>query len=202
MREKMPKILLASNNSGKLREASAILAPYGLEVISPKSLDIYLEVAETGNTYLENASLKAHAFWLAARVPCLADDSGLEVSALDGAPGVFSHRFTGSEQNTDAERCQFLIEKLRPFLPPWKAAFHCYMAFYDGAVMETSHGTCKGEISAEPKGNLGFGYDPIFKLEGYPLTMAEVGEGLKNSVSHRADALNKLLPFLKRYFRL
>lgn len=198
----MVKILLASNNSGKLREARAILAASSLEVISPLSLGISLEVPEIGHTYLENATLKAKAFFDATHLPCLADDSGLEVEALNGAPGVFSHRFSGSELHTDAERCNYLIEKLQPFPKPWKAAFHCFTVFYDGEILESSHGICRGEINETPKGHHGFGYDPIFKLEGYSLTMAEAGETLKNSVSHRADALNKLKPFLKYYFKL
>lgn len=202
MRAKMTKILFASNNTGKLREAKAILEPYGLDIISPASLGINLEVDETGLTYLENASLKAKVFYTAARVPCIADDSGLEVEALHGAPGVFSHRFAGSALNTDIERCQFLLDKLRPIPKPWKASFHCYAVFYDGKLTEYSHGTCDGEIVDEAKGAQGFGYDPIFRLEGYPLTMAEAGEDLKNSISHRADALKKLLPFLKDYFSL
>ena len=198
----MPKILLASNNLGKLREARAILAPFGLDVISAASLGLDLEVPETGRTYLENATLKARAFYEATRVPSLADDSGLEVDALGGAPGVYSHRFAGSEHNTDAERYRFLLEKLKSFPKPWKASFHCYAVFYDGKILKSSHGICKGEISDSPKGDQGFGYDPIFKLESYPLTMAEVSEELKNSVSHRADAFKKLVPFLQKYFNL
>ncbi len=198
----MPKILLASNNLGKLREARAILAVSGLEVVSPDSLGIDLDVPETGQTYLENATLKAKAFYEATHMPCLADDSGLEVDALGGAPGIFSHRFAGLQIITDAERCRFLLEKLQPYPKPWKAAFHCFAVFFDGAVLESSHGICKGEISDVPKGDQGFGYDPIFKLETYPLTMAEAGEDLKNSISHRADALKKLIPFLKYYFNL
>ncbi|HSN93552.1 MAG TPA: RdgB/HAM1 family non-canonical purine NTP pyrophosphatase [Anaerolineaceae bacterium] len=198
----MSKILFASNNPGKLREAKAILEPYGFVIISPESLGIDLEVAETGLTYLENATLKAKAFYFAANIPCIADDSGLEVEALQGAPGVFSHRFAGSVTKTDAERCQYLLEKLRPFSRPWKAAFHCYAVFYDGVETKHSHGICEGEIVEEAKGSQGFGYDPIFRLEGYPLTMAEAGEDLKNRVSHRADALKKLIPFLNAYFHL
>ena len=197
----MVKILLASNNSGKLREARAILAASGLEVVSPSSLGVSLDVAENGKTYLENATLKAKAFFDATHVPCLADDSGLEVEALNGAPGVFSHRFSGSELHTDAERCQYLINKLQPYPKPWKAAFHCVTVFFDGEILESSHGICRGEISETPKGHHGFGYDPIFLLEGYPLTMAEAGESLKNNVSHRADALRKMLPFLANYFK-
>lgn len=197
----MTKILLASNNKGKLREAKAILAPFGFDIISPSSINVSLDVPETGETYLENATLKAKAFFEATHVPCLADDSGLEVEALNGAPGVFSHRFSGSEFHTDAQRCKYLIEKLQPHPKPWKAAFHCFTVFFDGRTLDYSHGICKGEISDLPKGSKGFGYDPIFKLESYPLTMAEAGEELKNSVSHRADALKKILPFLKAYFQ-
>ena len=198
----MTKILFASNNPGKLREAKAILEAFSLQVISPESLGIDLEVAEIGQSYLENATLKAKAFYLAGGVPCIADDSGLEVKALLGAPGVFSHRFAGSERNTDGERCQFLLEKLKPYPKPWDAAFHCYAVFFDGKVSEHSHGICEGEITDSPRGTHGFGYDPIFNLKGYPLTMAEAGEDLKNSISHRADALKKLIPFLKTYFSL
>lgn len=195
----MTKILFASNNTGKLREAKAILGPYGFEVISPLSLGINLDVPETGQTYLENAMLKAQAFYLEAGLPCIADDSGLEVEVLQGAPGIHSHRFAGSEANTDAERCQFLLEKLQAFPKPWQATFHCYAVFYDGLQTQFSHGICEGEIVDQPKGSRGFGYDPIFRLQDYPLTMAEADEDLKNSISHRADALKKLIPFLKNY---
>ncbi|MEA4810942.1 MAG: RdgB/HAM1 family non-canonical purine NTP pyrophosphatase [Anaerolineaceae bacterium] len=196
----MTKILFASNNSGKLREAKAILEVYGLEIISPKEIGISLEVKETGTSYLENAVLKAEAFYRAAGIACIADDSGLEVDALSGAPGVYSHRFAGSEAKSDEERCRFLIEKLRGFAKPWQATFHCVIAFFDKELITSSHGICRGEIVDNPKGLMGFGYDPVFRLSGYPLTMAEAGESLKNRVSHRADALRQLAPLLKDYF--
>ena len=175
-------LILASNNAGKLREMREILEPFGLEVRSQKEAGFTAEVAETGTTFQENAIIKAKAVQEALHCAVLADDSGLMIDALDGAPGVYSHRFAG-EQATDEDRCNLVLEKLQGVPDEQRTArFVCAICYL----------TADGE---EPKGENGFGYDPVFVVGNK--TMAEMTEAEKNAISHRGKALAALQAYLK-----
>lgn len=191
----MNKIVIASNNAGKLREIREILKPFGLDAISQREAGFLEEVEETGTTFSENAALKANAVYQALHCAVIADDSGLLVDALNGAPGVYSHRFAG-EGATDADRCAKLLELLAD-TPSEKrtARFQCVLCYLDEQGKETLFcGVCEGKIGTAPKGENGFGYDPIFCVDGK--TMAEMTNAEKNQISHRGKALEQL----KQYF--
>lgn len=196
----MPKsILLASNNPGKLREMQALLENLDVELLTPAQAGLQLEVAEDGATYAENAALKAKAFARAGGMLALADDSGLEVDALGGAPGLFSARYAPQPGATDADRRAYLIQKLRGLPMPWRAHFHCTVAIgLPGGQIELAEGDCPGEIIPVERGSDGFGYDPIFLLSELGRTMAELGMEEKNQLSHRARAIKAAIPILLR----
>ncbi len=198
------RILLASSNPGKIIEIQAVLSDLPLELILPEEIGLRLEVDETGASYAENAALKARAYWQASGMVSLADDSGLEVDALDGAPGLRSNRFTSKPGAKDADRRAFLLEKLRgipvpPGCPGWPARFRCAVAIADlhGRV-HYAEGQCPGFIIREERGAHGFGYDPLFYIPKYGGTMAELGPEIKNRISHRARALQAARPILER----
>ena len=196
----MKKIVIASNNAGKLREIRAILAPFGLDAVSQKEAGFDAEVEETGTTFAENAALKAHAVHEALHCAVIADDSGLLVDALDGAPGVYSHRFAG-ENATDAQRCEKLLELLKD-TPAEKrtARFQCVLCYVNAAGEEQFFsGVCEGVIGTSPRGENGFGYDPIFYVPRFDKTTAELTEEEKNQVSHRGKALQLMKAELKKY---
>ena len=189
-------LILASNNAGKLREMREILESFGLEVRSQKEAGFTAEVAETGTTFLENAIIKAKAVQEALHCAVLADDSGLMIDALDGAPGVYSHRFAG-EQATDEDRCNLVLEKLHGVPTEQRTArFVCAICYLtaDGE-QHCFAGVCEGIIGTEPKGENGFGYDPVFVVGNK--TMAEMTEAEKNAISHRGKALAALQAYLK-----
>ena len=189
-------LILASNNAGKLREMREILEPFGLEVRSQKEVGFTVEVAETGTTFQENAIIKAKAVQEALHCAVLADDSGLMIDALDGAPGVYSHRFAG-EQATDEDRCNLVLEKLQGVPTEQRTArFVCAICYLtaDGE-QHCFAGVCEGIIGTEPKGENGFGYDPVFVVGNK--TMAEMTEAEKNAISHRGKALAALQAYLK-----
>ncbi len=208
----MPKLLIATGNKGKVRELEALLESLDLELVMPKDLGLALEVEETGSTYAENAALKARAFAQASGLVSLADDSGLEVDALGGAPGLYSARYgapippfsekKGGEKEggrpTDADRRAYLLHNLRAHPRPWTARFHATIAIAapDGRV-RFAEGVCPGEIIPEERGAGGFGYDPIFMLAGSGKTMAELGMDEKNRLSHRARAVQAAVPILE-----
>lgn len=197
----MKKLLLASNNKGKLRELRAILAELPLEIVTPADIGLNLEVDEDGATYAENAVKKALAFQRASGLTCLADDSGLEVDALGGAPGLYSARYSSKPGATDADRRAFLLQNLADKPRPWMARFRATVAIAgsDGSV-QIAEGTCPGEIIPEERGIGGFGYDPIFLLDGLTQTMAELPEETKNRLSHRARAVQAARPILLGMF--
>lgn len=185
----MTKLLLATNNAGKISELRELLAGVPFDLISPSEIGLALAVAETGRTYATNARLKARAFAQASGLISLADDSGLEVEALGGAPGVMSARYAGTNA-TDEKRISFLLEKLQGVPQNERSArFRCVIALAspDGAVRLVS-GSCRGIIAAEPQGKHGFGYDPVFYFPKLGKTMAELSPELKNVISHRARA--------------
>jgi XTP/dITP diphosphohydrolase len=186
----MKTLLIATNNPGKIAEITVILTPLPLKLITPEELGLTLTVPEDAQSYFENAYKKAVAFAQATGLPTLADDSGLEVEVLGGAPGVHSHRYLTDPSATDEQRCQALLNELSAYPHPWKAAFHCEVVLCDAnELVLRSHGICPGEITPEFRGENGFGYDPIFLVEGTLQTMAELTDEQKNRISHRAKAL-------------
>jgi len=198
-----PKLLIATSNPGKIKEIEAILSPLNLKITTPKDLDLNLRVAETGTTYLENALLKARAYHQAAGLPVLVDDSGLELDALDGAPGLHSARFSPKENANDADRRAYLLEKLSDKTQPWYAHFHCTAVLLLSSDNYTKKvGRCQGWIIPKERGNTGFGYDPVFYIPEYGATMAELGPDIKNKISHRAKALIALMPAIIRLIEL
>ena len=192
----MLQLLIATNNRGKLHELLPLLGDLPIHLVTPHALGLPLEVEETGTTYAENARLKAAAFAQASGLLTLADDSGLEVDALGGAPGVYSARYAG-EGASDADRRARLIHALRAVPAPRPARFRCVMAIAEPSVaMHCFEGVCEGEIILEERGAHGFGYDPLFFLPEHGCTMAELPSAVKNQVSHRARAAQAALPYL------
>ena len=193
-------LLLASNNAGKLREVRALLAD--LRVVSPADLDIDLEVEETGQTFAANAELKARAYAAASGYIALADDSGLEVDALGGTPGVRSARY-GAPDLDDEGRYLHLLSELQSYPEPSQriARFRCAISAIspDGRQCR-AEGTCEGLIAQSPTGSNGFGYDPVFFVPDHNATMAQLDAATKNSFSHRGQALAAVIPLLKSTF--
>jgi XTP/dITP diphosphohydrolase len=186
----MKKMLLASNNVGKQREIQSLLDGLDIELITPDNLSLHLEVLEDGTTYAENAARKAMAFARASGLVALADDSGLEVDALGGAPGLHSARYSPIKGATDADRRTFLLQQLQSHPRPWSARFRCVVALANpSGQVWFAEGECPGEIIPEERGHNGFGYDPIFLLPDLGLTMAELNLEQKNHLSHRARAV-------------
>ncbi|MGE5249038.1 MAG: RdgB/HAM1 family non-canonical purine NTP pyrophosphatase [Bacteroidota bacterium] len=196
-----PKLLIATNNRGKVRELRALLGGLPVELLTPHDLGLKLQVAEDGSTYAENAAKKALAFAQASGLLSLADDSGLEVAALDGAPGLHSARYSPRPGAGDAERRALLLENLQAagVPPPWRAQFHAVIAVARPAgQVALAEGLCPGVIIPEERGTGGFGYDPIFLLPELGLTMAELDMEEKNRLSHRARAVMAAKPILRR----
>jgi XTP/dITP diphosphohydrolase len=184
----LKRFIVATNNSGKLVEVLAILQDLPAELLTLSDAGLKLDMAETGQSYAENARLKAEAAAAASGLVSLGDDSGLEVVALGGGPGIFSARYAGPGAS-DAARRSKLLEALRHVAAPRAARFRCALAV-DVPDGETRlfEGACEGEIIFEERGHHGFGYDPIFYLPAYQRTMAELLPELKNQISHRARA--------------
>jgi len=192
------RAVLASANPGKLRELAALLAPAGFELVSQAALGIE-PVSETGTTFLENALLKArHAAHL-AQLPALADDSGIEVDALGGRPGVWSARFAGEGAGDEANLAR-LLEELEGIPEPRRSARYRCVAVWvrsaDDPAPLIGRGTWEGHIAHTPRGSGGFGYDPAFVPAGERRTAAELSPEEKNKVSHRAQALGALVAAL------
>ncbi|MFQ5812537.1 MAG: XTP/dITP diphosphatase [Anaerolineae bacterium] len=189
----MVKLLIATHNPGKVREYEKLLAGLPLELTYPAQEGLDIEVAETGASFAENARLKATAYARASGLLTLADDSGLEVDARGGEPGIRSARYAGRGAS-DEDRYRLLLEKLRGV--PWEertARFRCVIAVATpGGQVHTAEGTCEGIITFEPKGKHGFGYDPVFYFQEYGMTMAELPPETKNEISHRARAAHNL----------
>ena len=182
-------LLLATNNPHKVEEFRSIFLPYDAMLQTPAELGLLNDVVESGDTYFENACLKAWAYWQDGQNRVLADDSGLEVEALDGAPGIHSHRFLPDPNATSHDRCLYLLQRLQSFPRPWRAAFHCEVVLLTRqGLFFSSHGICKGEIISEFRGENGFGYDPIFLVDDTEHTMAELDPATKNRLSHRGKA--------------
>jgi XTP/dITP diphosphohydrolase len=216
---KMNKLLIATNNKGKVKELHELLENTGIQLVTPVDIHLELDVHEDGSTYAENAAKKAIAFAQASGLISLADDSGLEVDALGGAPGLYSARYgsTSGEKLSDAGRRQFLLQNLKDKPRPWTARFHATIAV---AIPESLwgqadrrlqvqelapglhmfEGYCHGEIIPEERGAGGFGYDPIFLLPELGKTMAELSMDKKNRLSHRARAVMNARSHIKTLF--
>jgi XTP/dITP diphosphohydrolase len=186
------KLLLATNNQGKIREYKSLLYGIPFEIVTPAEEGINTEVAETGSTFEANARLKATVLATESGLLTLADDSGLEVDALGGEPGVLSARFAG-EGASDSVRLNFLLDKLKGIPEDERdARFRCVIAIAaPGSRVELYSGDCPGMISTAPRGYNGFGYDPVFYIPKLGKTMAELPPEEKNRISHRARAAAK-----------
>jgi XTP/dITP diphosphohydrolase len=190
------RVLVATQNPGKMREFRQLLAPLGDRVCFPPDYGLHLEVDEDGQSYADNARIKALAYMEATGLPTLADDSGLEVDALGGAPGIRSARYA---LGSDADRITGLLARMRDV--PWEkrtARFRCVIVIAaPGPEFHTVEGVCEGYIAHQPVGEGGFGYDPIFYLPEYGCTMAQLPPHEKNRISHRARAVQAAMPVLE-----
>ncbi len=192
------KLVLASKNQKKLRELREILSEQGVEVVTEADVGVDVDVEETGSTFEENAFLKAHAVMEASGLPAVADDSGLCVDALNGAPGIYSARYGGPGLD-DAGRYRLLLENMRGQLDRrcrFVSAICC--CFPNGDKVE-ARGECPGTLAYAPKGEDGFGYDPIFFLPAQKKTFAQLTPEEKNAISHRGRALAAFAERLKAY---
>ena len=197
----MKQLLIATNNIGKMEEMRALLEGLPAELVTPADVGIELHVNEDGKTYAENAEKKGAAFARATGLVSLADDSGLEVDALGGAPGLHSARYLAKPGATDADRRRYLLENLQDKPRPWLARFRAAVAIaIPGGSVQVLEGQCPGEIIPEERGTSGFGYDPIFFIPELGRTMAELGMEEKNRISHRARAAMKARPILDMLF--
>ena len=194
------KLILASNNASKLKEMRELLAGLDIEVVSQREAGCDFEVEETGETFEENAYLKAAAVTKATGCAAVADDSGLMVRSLGGAPGVYSARFTGSHEDTDEARNLFLLQKLEGETDRRAKFVSCVCCTFPNGDTICTRGECHGSIAHAPKGENGFGYDPLFLTDDYPgLTTAELAPEEKNAISHRGKAFRQFKEELKRY---
>lgn len=194
----MDKFVLASHNPNKLREMSEILGKMGIEVVSPASVGVDVDVEETGTTFEENSKLKAEAIMKLSGLPAIADDSGLCVDCLQGAPGVYSARY-GGEGLDDMGRVRLLLENMRgqtPRTAKFVSVITC--CFPNGDVL-TARGECPGTIAFAPMGSSGFGYDPVFFIPGLKKTFAQLTAEEKNAISHRGRALEAFQSKLSEY---
>ena len=194
------KLVLASDNKNKLREFRILLADFDVELLSKAEAGFTDEVEETGKTFAENARLKAEAVMRATGFASIADDSGLCVDALDGAPGVYSARYTGNHTDSDEDRNALLLRNLgdrTDRTARYVASLCCVFPNGDSIVSES---TCEGTILFTPRGENGFGYDPIFLPDGFDRTMAELTMEEKNAISHRGKALRIFKEEWKKYY--
>jgi XTP/dITP diphosphohydrolase len=193
------RVVLASSNVGKLREMSALLAPLGLELVNQSSLGVH-SPEETGTTFIENALIKARHAAHVTQLPAISDDSGLEVDALGGRPGVYSARFAG-DSASDLDNLRKLLAELHDVHAEFRQArYHCVIVFVradNDPEPVIAHGKWEGQITVAPRGSGGFGYDPIFQPAGRHSTAAQLSAEEKNKVSHRAQALAALVAELR-----
>ena len=188
------KLVFATNNIHKLREIKEIM-PEDIEVLSLADIDCHADIAETAETLEGNALIKARYVYDHYGLDCFADDTGLEVDALDGAPGVHTARYAGEEQNTEANTDKLLAMMKKK--SDRSARFRTVIALIEKGVTHLFSGTVEGYITTERRGTQGFGYDPVFSPEDTGLTFAEMCEEKKNQISHRARAVKKLIDYLK-----
>ncbi|MBR6118811.1 MAG: XTP/dITP diphosphatase [Oscillospiraceae bacterium] len=188
------KVVLASQNKHKLAEIQAILSRFDMELVLQSELGVQIDVEETGASFEENSMLKARAVVEATGLPAIADDSGLCVDVLGGAPGIYSARYGAPDCVTDRDRLNHLLENLRGVRSEERTArFVCVITLLrpDGSSL-CARGSCEGLITFEPRGEDGFGYDPVFYVPALGCTFAQMGAERKNAISHRANALLRL----------
>ena len=194
------KLLIATRNRGKAAEIRALLGlglQKNVEVLTLPDLPTASEPREEGKTFSENARKKALHYAKEHKILCIADDSGLSVEALGGRPGVLSARYAGAQAN-DEKNIALLLEELSPSPKPWSAAFLCVAAAaLPGRVIAEATGRVDGEIVSTPRGESGFGYDPVFRVKGSPKTMAELTTEEKNKISHRGQSIRILMEELR-----
>lgn len=194
----MNKLFIASKNKGKINEIKTVLSGLGIEFFSLLDTPEIPDIDETGITFEENAFIKAKSVYDIVHIPVIADDSGLEVEYLNGAPGVFSARHAG-ENASDSDNCIKLLKELENVsYEQKKASFKCVIILFDGENRRIFDGTCSGHIITYLRGENGFGYDPLFVPDGYSKTFAELDLDTKNKISHRGKALI----LLKKYLQL
>jgi len=187
------KLVFATNNTHKTEEVANILAPE-YQVLNLKDINCLVDIPETGDTFAENATLKSTYVYQNYQLDCFADDSGLEVEALNNEPGIFSARYSGVKD--DATNLQLLLKNLEGESNR-KARFKTVISLLKNGENHLFEGVIEGTIRKEPSGTKGFGYDPIFQPDGYDVTFAEMEMSEKNKISHRALAMQKLIDFLK-----
>lgn len=187
----MKDIIFASGNPGKVQEVKDLFKDTLYRIISLSELEGVPEIVEDGATFEDNAKIKAQVILSKYGIPVIADDSGLEVDQLDGQPGVYSARYAGEGCSYD-DNNQKLLSALSGMPEPHAARFICCAVYMDPLRYFSVHGELKGQIVKEPKGEFGFGYDPVFQPEGYCCTLAEVELNEKNTISHRARAFSRL----------
>ena len=188
----MKRIVLATKNKGKIKEMRELLAPMNIEVLSLADFSPVDDAEENGATFAENAMLKARYYFAHTGTPCLADDSGLEVDALGGRPGVYSARYSGEDATDAANNVKVLREMEGIEKDKRTARFRCAMALVGEGIELTTDGTCEGTLLTEEHGQGGFGYDPIFYVPKFDRTLAEMSSEEKNSISHRGAAVRKM----------
>lgn len=189
------KLVFATNNQHKLTEIKAILGEQ-MEILSLNDIDCHVDIPETADTLEGNAKMKAEYIYQHYHLDCFADDTGLEVKSLNGAPGIYSARYAGEGHDSQANMKK-LLENLKEE-ENREAQFRTVICLIEGGEEHFFEGLVKGEIIREKRGEAGFGYDPIFVPKGFDMTFAELGEDIKNQISHRARAVNKLCAFLKK----
>lgn len=198
------ELLIATRNTGKFREFHNLFGDIPVRLFGLSDLGITREVEETGSTFTANADLKATAYAREGRILTLADDSGLAIDALGGAPGVFSARWAG-ENASDAARVEKVLADLSDIAAITRSArFVCAMSIADadGQVLFRAEGICEGRIAFEPRGSGGFGYDPIFVPDGFELSFGELSQSIKDQISHRARATSSIIRFLRGFFAI
>lgn len=194
-------ILLATRNPGKITELRQLIGEIPVNLRGLDEFPELSDVEETGTTFVENARLKASEYAKRTGLFALADDSGLEVLALNNAPGVFSARYGGANSSYAAKISKLLKELNASENTSREARFRCVMAFSDrsGNILTTTEGICAGQIAETPAGENGFGYDPVFIPNGFEETFGELSEAIKQSISHRAQAVSKIIDYLRAF---
>ncbi len=193
------KILVATNNQGKKKEIMALFEGSGVELVFPDQLKIETDVEESGSTYAENAALKAETLCAISGMPTIADDTGLEVEALEGRPGLYSARYHPDPFATDVDRRARLLAELKEKPAPWRARFVCVVAYArPNQPTLFFEGELRGEIIPQESGDLGFGYDRLFGIPEKNKTLADLSMAEKNQISHRARAITRLKEYLAK----
>jgi XTP/dITP diphosphohydrolase len=197
-------LLIATHNAGKAAEIGRIIGLSGLSLITLRDLNDADEIEETGTTFRANSEIKSTGYAKRWRIPTLADDSGLSIDHLGGRPGVLSARYAGPSA-ADADRIEKVLSEMKSAKDEMRSArFICAisLATENGEIVSTVEGQSEGAITNSARGSGGFGYDPIFQPVGFDKTFAELAPEIKNSISHRADAISKMIPFLRGFFEI